>query len=302
LRLVVGTRGSKLSLIQTEEVLAKLRRRFPEVDFGVKVIKTMGDRFSTKPLLEIKAKGIFEKEIDTALVAGQVDFAVHSMKDVPVAQDLPVRIVAVPERGSPRDVLVSRGKVRLKELPPGSVVGTSSPRRAALVKWARPDLEVMAIRGNVETRIARMERAGLDAIVLAEVGLLRLGMEHLIAEGLRIDQFAPAPGQGALAVVTADRDARVNEMLGEISHQPSMAEAMAERALLRALGGGCKMPVGALGRAGPDGLTLTGSVITPDGRRRIDASLRGTPDGAEELGEAVAKELIERGAAALIGE
>lgn len=300
MKLVVGTRGSQLSIIQTDMVIRELEKAHPGLVVEKRVIKTTGDRFTTEPLLAIKAKGIFEKEIDKAVVEGRVDFAVHSMKDVPVIQDIEVEIAAVPARGSPRDALVSRDHLKLEALPRGAVVGTSSPRREAQIKHLRPDIEVRPIRGNVETRVRKLQQIDYDAIVLAEIGLHRLGMESEISEKFEVEKFTPAPGQGALAVICSPRNARVMHLLREINHQPSMVESAAERSLIRELGGGCKVPIGAVGQATGSKLRLYASIISPDGRVRINADRTKSVSEAEALGREVAQELRRLGADALL--
>ncbi|MFQ6077128.1 MAG: hydroxymethylbilane synthase, partial [Candidatus Bathyarchaeia archaeon] len=216
MRLVVGTRGSLLSLKQTDIVIEKLRGIYPDVRFQKKIIKTRGDLLENKPLFSMRGKGFFEKEVDRAVSLGEVDFAVHSMKDVPTVQPPKTGIVAVPERESPHDVLASRGDVGLMGLPKGSTVGTSSLRRMAQILRARSELKVKPIRGNVETRVRKLEEGLFDAVILAEVGLKRLGIGCAV-ERLPLDEFTPAPGQGALAVVAREDNSELVGMLRKVN-------------------------------------------------------------------------------------
>jgi len=299
-RLVVGTRGSALSLAQTDSVIRALAQQHPEVEIAERVITTRGDRDLITPLWMFKRKGVFEREIDLAVVRGEVDFAVHSMKDLPTSLSPPLAIVAVPERESPNDVLVSRRGEKLSELPRGATVGTSSPRRKAQLLRIRPDLKIIPIRGNVETRVSRIEEGSLDAVVLAEAGLSRLGMSNLISERLLLDSFAPAPGQGAMAVVARRGDQSLTILLRSVNHAPSMAEVLSERSLTKRLGAGCRAALGAVARAEGDTLTLYGSILSPDGREEIHSSLRGPVDRPAELGRRVAGEIARQGGRKLI--
>jgi hydroxymethylbilane synthase len=283
-RLVVGTRGSALSLAQTDSVIRGLAREHPEVEVTKRIITTRGDRDLITPLWMFRRKGVFEREIDLAVVRGEVDFAV----------------VAVPERESPNDVLVSRRGEKLSELPRRATVGTSSPRRKAQLLRIRPDLKTIPIRGNVETRVSQIEGGSLDAVVLAEAGLSRLGMSNLISERLPLDSFAPAPGQGAMAVVTRRDDQRLKALLRSVDHAPSMAEVLSERSLTKRLGVGCRAALGAVARAEGDTLTLYGSILSPDGREEIHSSLRGPIDRPTELGRRVAGEIARQGGRKLI--
>lgn len=300
MKLTVGTRGSRLSLIQTEIVVQRLKEEVPELEIEVKTIKTTGDKITRRPLISIKEKGIFEKEIDKAVLRGDVDFAVHSLKDVPTIQPPKTVIVAVPERGAPHDVLVSREGMRLKDLPAKATIGTGSPRRIAQLRRVRPDLEVKSIRGNVDTRVRKLKRGLYDAIILAEAGLRRLGMQDCITERLSLKDFTPAPGQGALAVVAREDNKEVIEILKRINHRPSMAAVLAERAFIREIGGGCKVPLSAFAQVRGNVLSLYASVLSPDGKIKIQTSRVGEPGSPEEIGFKAAREILEGGAAGLI--
>ncbi|MEM3441833.1 MAG: hydroxymethylbilane synthase [Candidatus Bathyarchaeia archaeon] len=294
--LTVGTRGSKLALIQTESVLESLKQIYPEVEFKIKVIKTTGDKEIKKPLFTIDMKGIFEKEIDLAIAKGEVDFAVHSLKDVPTMESSETAIAAITKRSSPHDVLISKDNVPLLGLPKGAVIGTGSLRRLAQIKFLRADLQVVPIRGNVDTRIRKVQRGEVDGVIVAEAGLERIGLQHLIAERFSLRQFTPAAGQGALAVVTKRDNEKLIELLSAIDHPPSRAEVTAERSLVLALEGGCRVPIGAIGRASDRTLSLYGCIFSLKTQEKIAASAEGTFEEAEELGRKVARRLLEQGA------
>jgi len=293
--LTVGTRRSKLSLIQTEQVIQELKAAHPAVEFKVKVIATLGDTERGKPLFTIDSKGIFEKEIDQAIVNGEVDFAVASLKDVPTVESAGTVTAAIPQRASPRDALVSRGKLTFKALPEGAVIGTGSLRRLAEVKFLRPDLEVKPIRGNVDTRIQKVQKDLFDGLIVAEAGLERMGLESLITERFSLDQFPPAPGQGALAVIAKKDNWEIIKLLRAVEHKATRAEITAERNLMLQLGGGCRMPVGAVGHADGKHLSLEGFMFKLDGANRISAIAEGTVDEAENVGKQVAESLLKQG-------
>ncbi len=295
--LTVGTRGSKLSLIQTDMVIKSLKFYHPELEVKVKVIKTTGDKERGKPLFTIDRKGIFEKEIDIAVAKGEVDFAVHSLKDVPIEDKLGIKIVAIPKRLSPHDVLFSKS-IPLKNLPNGAVIGTSSLRRMAQVKFLRPDLKVKPIRGNVETRIAKVNRGQFDGVILAEAGLDRMCLHNMITERLPIYDFTPAAGQGALAVVTKGDNEDTMNLLCSINDPLTRAEVIAERSLVFALKGGCRVPIGVIGRADDNSLSIYGCVFSVDARKKIFSFTKGNLDDAERLGGEVAQNLLEKGAEA----
>lgn len=300
MKLTVGTRGSNLSLAQTDMVIQKLKEKIPDLEIEVKVIKTTGDRITRKPLLLIKEKGIFEKDIDKAVLRKEVDFAVHSMKDVPTIQPPKTIIVAVPEREPPYDTLVSRKGLRLKDLPSGTIVRTGSPRRTAQLHYVRPDLRAESIRGNVDTRVRKLKQGLYDALILAEAGLQRLNMQDNITERLLLEDFTPAPGQGALAVVAREDNKRVNEVLKLVNHWPSMAAVLAERAFVRKIGGGCKVPLGAIAQVKNGALSLYASVLSPDGKTKTQTSKVGDLTSPEELGLKVAQEILTLGAGNII--
>jgi hydroxymethylbilane synthase len=291
----VGTRGSKLSRVQTELVADLIKQRHPDVKLDLTVITTSGDRDQRTPLFSLDQKGIFEKEIDQAVLEGQVDFAVHSMKDIPVFDaDSELVIASVPERGSVADVLVSRDK-RLKELRSGSKVGTSSLLRAAELRRMRPDLVPKPIRGNVETRIQKVDAGEFDAVVLADAGLVRLGMTGRISELLPIEDFIPAPGQGALALVARRDNLKVIELLKTVESPVAKGEIEAEREIVRILEGGCKVPIGALARAADDGIRIIAGIFSIDGKERILAERSGPAGRATVLAREIANELVAKG-------
>ncbi len=294
MKLVVGTRGSKLALAQTEQVCAMLKKKFPSLDFETKIIKTTGDRFLEAPLAKIGGKGIFVKEIDEAVLRSKVQFAVHSMKDVPTELEKGLEIAAVPKREEVCDALVAREKIAIDSLPKGAVIGTSSLRRKAEILNYRGDFLVKDLRGNVDTRLRKLLSGEYDAIVMAKAGIKRLGLEKLAVQELKPEIFLPSVGQGAIAVV-AESNSSVIKYLRAINHPQSMRRCIAERALLLGLGGGCEVPVGALTTCGKK-MTLRAAVLSPDGREKIGIIAEGTASRAEELGAAAAKKLLEKGA------
>jgi hydroxymethylbilane synthase len=296
--LKVGTRGSKLSLMQTEAFLRDFKAVQPNVEFQVKIIKTLGDKERGKPLFTIDSKGIFEKEIDQAIEKGVVDFAVHSLKDVPTLDktERETTIAAIPKRASPRDVLISKGKVPLNALAKGAVIGTGSLRRMAQVKFLRPDLEVKPIRGNVDTRIRKVRKGEFDGAIVAEAGLERMGLQGEIAERFSLDLYPSAAGQGALAIVTRKNEKEAIELLQAVDHPSTRAEVTAERSLVFHLEGGCRVPIGAVGRANGMVLSLQGCIFSLDGQKRLSAFAEGTFNEAQEVGREVAQNLLKQGA------
>ncbi len=296
---VVGSRGSALALSQTEAVVEELRRRAGAA-VRVEIVRTTADQNRQTPLAQLPGIGFFVQELETALRSGRIDAAVHSMKDLPTENPLGLLIAAVPSREDPGDVLVARDGLTLRELPPGATVGTSSPRRTACLRAARPDLEVVPVRGNVDTRVRKVDRNELDAVCLAAAGLRRLGLAGRITDRLSMDLLLPAPGQGAVGVQVRGDDQRAIDLTGVVDDRPTRVAVGAERALLGRLQGGCRLPVGALAEITGDRLTLRGAVTAPDGSRRIEGRRTGSVGAAEDLGRDLADEFLARGAATLI--
>lgn len=293
----VGTRGSKLALAQTNRTLQQIKKQRPDVDFKLKIIKTIGDKEHGKPLFSIDCKGIFEKEIDQEVVSGQIGFAVHSLKDVPIVEQQKGTILAaIPKRDSPCDVFISQNKTRLCDLPPGATVGTGSLRRLAEIKFIRPDLNVEPIRGNIDTRIGKVQRGNLAGIVLAEAGFERMNITGEITERLSLEQFPSAAGQGAIAIVAKEGNNDVIKVLQSVEDKAARAEIVAERSLVLKLEGGCRVPIGAVGKAEGNNLSLQGSIFSLNERKKISAQAKGTLTQAEELGQRVGEDLIKQGA------
>ncbi|MGI0036868.1 MAG: hydroxymethylbilane synthase [Nitrososphaera sp.] len=291
----VGTRGSRLALAQTEIALAALRKARVPVEFEVITISTKGD-VDKRPLFTMDEKGIFEKEVNDAVRTGNVEFAVHSLKDVPSDLSKDLVVACIPKRARPNDVLVTSNGSNLKELTRGSLVGTSSLRRAVQIMRMRPDLNVKPIRGNVETRVKKVRSGEYNAVVLAEAGLCRIGMEDMIVERFKMTEFVPAPGQGAIAIVCRRDNKKVAQMLKSIEDARSRGEVLAERALIERVEGGCRFPLGAVATTRKDKLTLYASVFSADGAKHIKASKSGKAEEPEKLGNAVADMLVKQGA------
>lgn len=297
----IGTRGSALALWQTEHVAALLRAAHPDLEIVIEILTTQGDRMLDQPLAQLGGKGVFTAELEAALRGGAIDLAVHSLKDLPT--DLPDGLIigAIPERANPSDVLVSRNGFTLATLPRGAIIGSGSIRRAAQLLHLHPHLNIVDIRGNVDTRIRKAYDPAneFDAIVLAYAGLERLGRLDVISQRLSLDEMMPAPGQGALAVQCRDEPA-ARALLAPIQHAPSAAAVTAERAFLTGLGSGCTLPVAAYAEVEGDRLLLRGRVNSVDGAQQIDASLSSSTDDAESLGYRLADEALAHGAAALL--
>ena len=292
----IGSRGSVLARWQAEHVQALLAARGQEC--RIHIITTTGDRVQDRRLDSVGGKGAFLKEIEEAMLAGEVDLAVHSLKDVPTGLPDGLGLCAILERADPRDVLVSARGTRFADLPGGSVIGTSSLRRQCQVRALRPDLEVTDLRGNVDTRIRKLRDGRCDAIVLALAGLERLGRAGEATEVLDPATFIPAPGQGAITLECRSDDSAVAAMVAPLHHSPTAREVEAERALLRLLGGGCNVPIGAHATTHGDELQLTAFVGRADGSSLVRSERRGTDPAA--LGRAVADDLLARGAEALL--
>lgn len=300
-RIVAGTRGSPLALAQTQRAVDQLRLAHPDVAVDVQVVTTTGDASQETPLAEL-GLGVFTKELEAALLNGSIDLAVHSLKDMSATQPEALAVAAVLEREDPRDVVVSRTGATLAELPAGAVVGTSSPRREALVRAARPDVMVMPVRGNVGTRIRKMQDGSYDALVLAAAGLLRLGRLEEAAEHLDPQTFTPAVGQGAIAVQTRSGDGELLGILASLDHADTHAAVTAERAFLRAMGGGCRTPMGAYGVVDGGRLSVSGMAASVDGAQCYRATVSADAANADALGETLAQRLLQDGASALLTE
>jgi len=294
--ITIGTRGSRLALWQAEWVRAQIERCFPGTAVALAVIKTQGDRILDVPLAQVGGKGLFVKEIESALLDGRVDLAVHSMKDMPAEVPDGLAIGAVPERESAADVLISRGGEPLREIAPGGVIGTSSLRRAAQIRHLRPDLAVVPLRGNVETRLAKLDGGSLAGVVLAAAGLKRLGLAERASEHLPVDVMLPAVGQGALCVEVRRDDPVIGPIVAALDHRDSRLAVSAERAFLRRLQGGCQVPIAGHARIEGPQLALAGLVAGVDGTPLIADRLSGPAETAETIGMALAEVLLGRGA------
>jgi hydroxymethylbilane synthase len=296
MKIRIGSRGSLLALWQAEHVKARLQALGHDV--AIQVITTTGDRIQDRRLEAVGGKGAFLKEIEEALLARVVDLAVHSLKDVPTALPEGLHLVAVLERADPRDAFLSHGP-GLRELPPGSRVGTTSLRRQAVLREVRPDLVLSDLRGNVDTRLGRLREGGFDAILLAMAGLVRLGRVAEVTEALDPLVFVPAPGQGAIALEGREEDRALAEAVAPLDHPLTASSVAAERAFLKALGGGCNVPLGAFAQPDPAGLKLVAFVSRPDG----GGMMRGERAGpeAEALGQTLGEDFVRRGAASFPG-
>jgi hydroxymethylbilane synthase len=304
-RLVIGSRGSRLALWQAEWVRSCLLSLSTETAVQIEVIKTSGDVLKDAPLSVIGGKGVFTKEIEEALLDERIDLAVHSLKDLPTQLPAGLAIAAITEREDARDALVLREDVgrifsSLDTLPAGAVVGTSSPRRLAQLKHYHPYLRIKELRGNVDTRLRKLDAGEYDAIILAVAGLSRLGFAHRISQCILPGKMLPAVGQGALGIEIRAGDQRIHDFLAPLDHGPTRAACTAERALLRALGGGCQLPIAAHAVVYEDHLRLDGLVAAPSGETLIRETIKGKASEAERLGEALAERLLERGANSLL--
>ena len=318
--LTIGTRGSPLAVWQAECVAARLRARWPDLECCLERIRTTGDKILDIPLAELGGKALFVKEIEEALLSGRVDLAVHSMKDVPTELPAGLAIVAMPEREDPADVLISRTGARLAALPRGARVGTSSLRRQAQLLRHRPDLTIVGLRGNLDTRIRKLGSEGLDAIILAAAGVKRLGLGHLVAESLPPEVLLPAVGQGALGIeVRAESREEsggadvqrstfnvergtfnVQRAVTVLDHRETHLAVRAERAMLRRLGGGCQVPIAGWATVEGDTILLRGLIAGIDGRTLVRGDARGTTADPDGLGAAMAEDLLARGGRAIL--
>jgi len=300
--LVIGTRRSKLALWQAEWVHARLRELEPELAVSLKRIKTTGDKILDTPLASIGGKGLFVKEIEEALLRGEIDLAVHSMKDVPTRLPAGLEILAIPEREDPRDVLITRNKVSLARLVPGSRIGTSSLRRQAQLLHYRPDLSIQILRGNLDTRLRKLEAGEYDGIILAAAGIKRLGWSDRVTEYLSPDVCLPAIGQGALALEGRTDDGFVREVVARLDHHPTRIAVTAERAFLERLEGGCQVPIAAHAAITNGTLTLSALIAGVDGRRLVRDSVQGPMRDAHRLGVELAERLLARGGDEILKE
>ncbi|HTV52477.1 MAG TPA: hydroxymethylbilane synthase [Steroidobacteraceae bacterium] len=306
----LGTRGSQLALWQAEHVAALIREQQGAPPVELVRIRTEGDERTDVPLWQVGGRAFFTREIDRALLAGEIDLAVHSLKDLSTTLESGLELSAVLERADSRDALLSSVAGRLEELPPGARVGTSSLRRRAFLARARPDLTLLELRGNVPTRIERLAQGHYDAIVLAAAGLVRLGLVGHIRAYLPVQQFPPAVSQGAIGVVSRSGRGEVSRWLTALNHPATRLATCAERALLKRVEGGCQVPLGALGTLEADGLHLSACLCALDGSSAINVAGESVlPPGAvaaeqsaRALGERLGAELLARGAAGIIAQ
>ncbi len=299
-RIRIATRKSALALWQAEFVQAELRRHHPQLQVELVPMSTQGDKILDTPLAKIGGKGLFVKELETAILEDRADIAVHSMKDVPVEFPPGLMLSTICQREDPRDAFVSNQFRSLSELPPGAVVGTSSLRRQCQLKALRPDLQVRDLRGNVNTRLSKLDNGEFAAIILAAAGLIRLGFAKRIASYLAVDSSLPANGQGAVGIECRSDDAQVQALLAPLEHAQTRSCVLAERAMNRGLQGGCQVPIGAFALQEGEQLWLRGLVGSLDGQQIIRDEIRGPVSAAEQLGQQLAKQLLAQGADAIL--
>jgi hydroxymethylbilane synthase len=288
-------------LIQAESIITQLRKSHPSIRLSLTKISTTGDRDKRPFGEQVGGDGVFVKELEQALLDGRIDVAVHSLKDLPTQIPQGLSLVAAPLRLDPRDVLVSRGQ-KLDELPAGSRIGTASPRRTVQLLAYRPDLEIATLRGNVDTRLGKVESGELDAIVLAAAGLMRLGRDGRIIEYLSTESFLPPAGQGALGIEIRQGDTETRDIVSSLNHQPSWQSVLAERTFLREVGGGCRAPIGALGTITNGVLRLEGMVANPKDDTILHATEEGSVIAPAAVGVRLAERLLGMGAREIVAE
>ncbi len=298
----IGTRGSSLAIAQSEWVREKIEARYPDIKVELERIKTKGDKILDSPLSKIGGKGLFVKEIEDALLGQKVDVAVHSIKDVPAKLPDGLQLSVFPAREDPRDAIVSIDDKTIAKLPGGASVGTGSLRRSAQLLYMRPDLNVGPLRGNVGTRLRRLESGDLHAIILATAGLSRLGLSHRISHILPCEDFLPAIGQGALGLELRQDDDAMKDLLRFLNHEQTEIIVKAERAFLKELEGGCQAPIAAYGRLDRNSLILQGMVAELDGSRIIREELTGPKDSPEDIGYRLARRLLASGADKILAQ
>ena len=299
---VIGTRGSKLALWQAEHIAGRIRARYPEIEVTLKKIVTTGDKILDVPLAKIGGKGLFTKELENAMLSGDIDLAVHSLKDMPTELPEGLMLAAITTRADASDAFVSLRYKSLDALPQGAKVGTSSLRRRAQILKYRPDLQTIDLRGNLDTRIKKLENQEMDAIILATAGLKRLGLEQYITQILPIEICLPAVGQGALAIETRQADAEVLSVLEFLNDSETIAAVTAERAYLREVQGGCQVPVGVHGEVNGDQLLLEATILKIDGTREVREQICGCCSEAEELGIKLAQKMLAAGGKEILDE
>ncbi|HPD56900.1 MAG TPA: hydroxymethylbilane synthase [Smithellaceae bacterium] len=296
----IGTRGSKLALAQTNHVAGALKKIAPDIEAEICVIKTSGDIMQDVSLLQIGGQGVFVKEIEEALLAGSIDLAVHSMKDVPGQTPEGLIFAAIMKREDARDVLVSRGNVKMEFMPKGARIGTGSLRRAAQIKAMLPDVNIVPLRGNIDTRLKKIETENLTGVILAAAGMKRMGYLEKITQYLPVELMLPAVGQGALGLQIRKDTLELAGICGKLNHPQANAEVSAERAYLRELGGGCRLPIAAYGLMEGNRLTLEGLLAAPNGSTIVRDKVWGEIGEAEELGKKLAGLILEKGGRKLL--
>lgn len=301
-KIIIGTRSSKLALWQAEFIQSELEKKYPQLTVELKLMTTKGDKILDAPLAKIGGKGLFTKELEEAMLIGDIDIAVHSLKDMPTALPKGLAITAITKRFDAGDAMVSLRYNSFKELPLGAKVGTSSLRRKAQLLHARPDLNIVDLRGNVNTRLKKLEEENFDAIILAVAGLKRLGFGDKITEVLPRDMILPAVGQGALAIESRATDSELIKMLAFLHDEPTNKAATAERAFLGRIEGGCQVPVGVFAQANAEKLTVEAVIAALDGKTIYRDKIAGSHDQAKELGIKLADTLLKKGALAIMHE
>ena len=298
--IVIASRESRLALWQAQHIQALLAERYPQRSVTILGMSTRGDQILDRPLSQIGGKGLFIKELEVAMAEGRADLAVHSLKDVPMEMPEGFTLAAITARENPCDAFVSNRYEELSTLPAGAVVGTSSLRREAILRAGYPQLKIEPLRGNLDTRLRKLDERKYDAIILAAAGLIRLGLASRIKSLLTPEQSLPAPGQGALGIEVLSANADALAWVAPLNDDETMACVRAERAFSRALGGSCQVPLGGYAMIQNGELWLRGFVATPDGRQMISGELRGAPRDDEAIGRALAQQLREQGAQAIV--
>jgi hydroxymethylbilane synthase len=296
----IGTRGSALALAQAGWVKQRIEKEHPGIGVDLVTIKTKGDIMQDVALVKIGGKGVFVKEIEDALLRGDIDLAVHSLKDVPAELPPGLTIAVTPEREDPRDVFVSKNRVKFEAMPRRARIGTGSLRRGFQLRNIFPDVEIVPLRGNLDTRLKKVETEDLDAVVVAAAGIRRLGWVGRVTQFLPVETIIPAVGQGTLAIEVREEDPVVREAITFLNHEPTWREAGTERAFLRHLGGGCQLPLAAYARTEGTQIKITGLLGTIDGRVMIREELRGPADAGVTLGAELAETILRRGGRAIL--